>query len=136
MKPTPTQYTEKWHIDPGTQLVLTRCAYAGDYAQASFSAQCTHRPENHVVVRLRPDWKEYPAWKNSKDVPWEWVTPEPAFCLAAGEQVYVMSEVKVIHEAPPNYGPEPWERYMSLVTRLKDGKSGWCQSWMLEVPLL
>lgn len=135
MKGTPTQYFGGF-IAKDTQLVLSRCSWAGDYAQACFGGTCSRRPENHVVVRYRPDWKDTPSWRNSDTPPWEWVTPEPAFSLCPGDRVYVMAEVRVIHDAPPGYGPEPWDRLMSLITRLNDGKLGWCQSWLLEVPLL
>ena len=92
--------------------------------------------KRHKSAQHYPTYCKETNYSKKDEIAWEWVMPEPAFYMSPGDQLYVMAELKVIHEAPPNYGPEPWERYMSLVTRLKDGKTGWCQTWDLEVPLL
>lgn len=132
----PIQWTEPGRIKPGTQLQLSYFARPGELAQVSFHCTATHRPENHVVVRLRPDWADTPAWKNSDKVPWEWHMPEPAFGLSPGDIVLVLGASRLLCEPPHTY--EPWVMRLACVQRVNDPgvKLGWVNSTWLDVPFL
>lgn len=132
----PTQWTSDRH-PVGTQLQLSHCARPGELAQVSFSCIASHRPENHVVPRIREDWRDTPTWKARPDeVPWEWVQPEPAFWLQPGDIVLVIGASRLTHVVPNQ--TEPWSIPLACVQRLNDpsAKVGWVNAWWLDVPFL
>jgi hypothetical protein len=137
-KPPFTQWSDG--IPPDTQLVLSHFPYPGEVARVIHYETCSHFPHNWRVVKLRPDWKDYPAYKDGKEVPWEWVCPEPVFTIHADELVFVIGEVIVRHDPPPpNYEHvTDWKFYLNCVQRIGDpyGKIGWCNATALEVPWL
>lgn len=131
-----THYTDNNSRGPkGTQLELACFAQIGQFAQVAWHCTATHRFENHVVPRFRPDWQDTPTWRKKGQVPWEWVCPEPVFSMVPGMLVLVLGKATLTHVPP--YETEPWDLPMLLVQRFEPNvKFGWVKAWDIEVPLL
>ena len=131
----PTQWTSD-RLPPGTQLQLSHFVRPGELAQVSFHCSASPLPENHIVVRMRPDWADTPAWRNSDKEPWEWHQPETSFSLSPGDIVLVLGASRLLLVPPHTY--EPWTMPLALVQRPGDpsGKLGWVNSTWLDVPFL
>ena len=135
-EPPFTMWSDGIPVD--TQLVLSHFPDAGDVARAMHYETCSHFPHNWRAVKLRPDWQDYPAYKDGK-VPWEWVCPEVAFSLHMDQLVFVLATVIVHVDSPPGYEHvTDWKWILNAVQRIDDpyGKVGFANAASLEVPWL
>ena len=129
-----TRFCDRISVGDTKQAALSHFARPLDFAQAIDHCTCSHRPESHLTVKLRPDWQQMPAYRDSDEVAWTWVHPDYAFSMQPGELVFVLAEVKLTIPPPPNYGPEDWELHLLCIQRVKDARVGWSLSAHFDTP--